>query len=122
MDAIREHELSLTAYFLEGLRNLDPCGKYIRLIGKQDTVERTGVVSIQTLQMDTAQAAYELDEEYGIMTRVGLHCAPSAHQTLHTYPTGTIRFAFGWWNTREDVDTALSALAHILQIGGHYGL
>ena len=35
--------------------------------------------------MDMAQAAFELDSTYGIMTRVGLHCAPNAHKTLeHT--------------------------------------
>ena len=72
--------------------------------------------------MDNAQAAYELDEAYGIMTRVGLHCAPSAHHTLHTYPESTIRFSFGWWNTTEDVDTALFALKQILQTGGSHGV
>lgn len=120
--AIKDHELALTERFINGILELDPTGRYIQLVGKSNIEGRTGVVSIQTLQMDTAQAAFELDEEYGIMTRVGLHCAPSAHQTLHTYPTGTIRFSFGWWNTNKDIDTALSALAHILQIGGHHGI
>ena len=54
-----------------------------------------------------------LDEDYGIMTRVGLHCAPSAHQTLGTYPTGTIRFSFGWWNTEAEVERALEALREL---------
>ena len=44
------------------------------------------------------------------MTRVGLHCAPSAHKTLGTLPAGTIRFSFGWWNTEDQVDRALEAL------------
>ena len=57
--------------------------------------------------------AFELDAEYGIQTRVGLHCAPSAHETLGTYPTGTIRFSFGWWNRAEQVDQALNALKEI---------
>ncbi len=119
---IREHELVLTEQFLDGLRHIDPLGKYIRIIGKPDIKNRTGVVSIQTLTMDTAEAAYELDETYGIMTRVGLHCAPSAHKTLDTYPTGTIRFAFGWWNTTKHVDEALFALSEILKIGEHHGI
>lgn len=122
LDKIRDHELSLTAYFLEGIQKLDPDKKHIRVIGKSTMDGRTGVVSIQTLQMDTAQVAFELDEAYGIMTRVGLHCAPAAHKTLHTYPTGTIRFSFGWWNTIQDMDAALAALTHILQIGDHYGI
>ena len=51
-----------------------------------------------------------LGQEYGIMVRVGLHCAPNAHKTLGTFPTGTIRFSFGYWNTPQQVDTALLAL------------
>lgn len=121
--AIREHELQLTQSFLRGLQKIDPHQQYLRIIGKTDINDRTGVVSIQTLQLDTAEVAYELDETYGIMTRVGLHCAPSAHQTLGTYPVGTIRFAFGWFNTNEDVQTALDALSTILKTGAkHHGI
>lgn len=87
----------------------------LKLIGKRDCLDRTGVVSIQTLTKELSQAAFELDANYGIMTRVGLHCAPSAHMTLGTYPTGTIRFSFGWWNTAEDGDKALRALGEILR-------
>ncbi len=68
---------------------------------------------LQTLHMDMAQVAYELDSRYGIMTRVGLHCAPNAHKSLGTYPSGTIRFSFGPENTKEELDTALQALNHI---------
>lgn len=109
IDAIRDHELELTGYFLEGLGKLEREGK-LRIIGKRDCKDRTGVVSIQTRTKELSQAAFELDAEYGIMTRVGLHCAPSAHKTLGTYPTGTIRFSFGWWNTKEQADAALRAL------------
>ena len=112
MEHIRAHELALTQQFLEGLKPLEKRG-HILLIGKTDCENRTGVVSIQTLHQDIAQAAYQLDHDYGIMTRVGLHCAPAAHQALQTYPTGTIRFSFGWANTPEDVDAALSALEEI---------
>ena len=57
------------------------------------------------------------DSEYGIMTRVGLHCAPNAHKTLGTFPTGTVRFSFGWANTKDEVMAALAALAAVL--GSH---
>ncbi len=107
--AIRAHELDLTAHFLRGLRKIPN----IRTIGKQTTKGRTGVVSIQTTAKDPAQAAWELDEQYGILTRTGLHCAPFAHKTLGTFPIGTIRFSFGWWNTHEEIETALRALTEI---------
>lgn len=112
------HEMALTDYFLKGLRNLDPESEYIRIVGKQDCIDRCAVVSIQTLQMDMALAAYELDDRYGIMTRVGLHCAPNAHKTLGTYPAGTIRFSFGPGNTQEELDAALHALAEITGLNG----
>jgi len=114
MEQIRSHELALTRQFLEGLKSMDPYEKRLRVVGKKDTEGRTGVVSVQTVRRELAQTAYELDVQYGIMTRVGLHCAPSAHQTLGTFPTGTIRFSFGWWNTREEAALALQALDELL--------
>ena len=110
MERIRSHELALTRQFLDGLKSMDPYEKRLRVVGKKDTEGRTGVVSVQTVRRELAQTAYELDVQYGIMTRVGLHCAPSAHQTLGTFPTGTIRFSFGWWNTGEEAAQALQAL------------
>ena len=112
MEQIRTHELALTKRFLEGLFPMEKAGR-IRLLGKRGCEGRTGVVSIQTNGLDLAHAADCLDREYGIMTRVGLHCAPSAHRTLGTYPTGTIRFSFGWNNTAAHVDAALHALQEI---------
>ena len=114
IDKIREKEHSLTALFLEKIRNLDPKGDKIRLIGKKTEDNRTAVVSIQTPDRDISEIAYLLDKNYGIMTRVGLHCAPSAHETLHTYPMGTIRFSFGYFNTEEEVLLAVKALEDIL--------
>ena len=112
IDAVRRHELALTARFLEGLERLEGKG-LLRIVGRRDTENRTGVVSIQTLTKELSQAAFELDADYGIQTRVGLHCAPSAHQTLDTYPTGTIRFSFGWFSRENEVDAALNALEEI---------
>ena len=52
-------------------------------------------------------------ENYGIMTRCGLHCAPAAHKTLGTYPSGTVRFSFGCLNTMDEIDYIIRALAQI---------
>ena len=112
IDRIRQHELLLTERFLNGLDKLEEEGR-IRVSGKKGIDSRTGVVSIQTLSLDQAEASVLLEEQYGILTRVGLHCAPSAHKTLGTYPTGTIRFSFGFYNTQADVDAALSALEEL---------
>ena len=106
----------LTKQFIDGILTLDPAEASLRVIGHKDTQNRCAVVSIQTLEVDMARAAFELDDTYGIMSRVGLHCAPSAHKTLGTYPAGTLRFSFGPENTPEEVDTALHALAEITGI------
>lgn len=111
---IHKREIKLTELFLEKVRVLGPAGEKIRLIGKQSSEGRTAVISIQTPGRDISEVAYLLDRNYGIMTRVGLHCAPNAHKTLGTYPTGTIRFSFGYFNTEEEVLFAANALEEIL--------
>ena len=111
MENIHNHELVLTQSFLEGLQSID----VVNIVGKQNIQDRTAVVSITIDGMDPASIAYELESTYHIMTRVGLHCAPRAHQTLRTYPEGTVRFSFGYANTLKDVEAALSALNTIVK-------
>lgn len=116
LQAINEKELSLTGYFLEQLQALDDTGRHIRIIGKKDLTNRNAVVSIQTPEIDMSQVAWQLDNEYGVMTRIGLHCAPNAHKTLGTYPAGTIRFSFGPENTKNELDFAIQGLKKILDL------
>lgn len=113
-DTIHKKEKILTDLFLNRIKLLDPKGAKIKLIGKTAVEGRTAVVSIQTPDRDVSEVAYLLDKNYGIMTRVGLHCAPNAHKTLGTYPTGTIRFSFGYFNREEEVLFAVKALEEIL--------
>lgn len=113
-ETIHDKEKALTELFLQKLKELDPKEEKIRLIGKYRMEGRTSVVSLQTLERDISELAYLLDKNYGIMTRVGLHCAPNAHKTLGTYPTGTVRFSFGYFNTEEEVLFAVKALEDIL--------
>ena len=113
IDAIREHELALAGRLMEGMAPLEEAG-LVGVVGKKGLTGRTGVVSIQTPRHELAQVAHALDAEFGIQVRVGLHCAPSAHKTLGTFPTGTIRFSMGWSNTEIDIDSALFALRRLL--------
>lgn len=116
IDKIRTHELTLTQQFLDGLRQLEAQG-LLRIVGKRNCNDRLGVVAIATDKMDIAELAFILADKYAIATRVGLHCAPHAHKTLGTYPTGTLRFSFGWHNTAAEVSTALHALSEVLSHG-----
>lgn len=106
---IHEKEMELTRQFLEGLKSIPN----LTIAGRKDTAQRVAVVSVSSFSKDNAQVAFELENQYGILTRVGLHCAPGAHKTLHTFPAGTIRFSFSHYNTSEDVDTAIAALKSI---------
>ena len=108
--SVLAHELRLTERFLRGMELLEEEG-LVRLVGKRGTDGRVGVVSIVPLHRDPAELAFRLDEQYGIATRVGLHCAPAAHKTLGTWPTGTVRFSFGAFNTEEETDEAVRAVA-----------
>lgn len=116
IEKIRTHELTLTQQFLDGLRQLEAQG-LLRIVGKRNCNDRLGVVSIATEKMDIAELAFVLADKYAIATRVGLHCAPHAHKTLGTYPTGTLRFSFGWHNTATEVSAALHALSEVLSHG-----
>ena len=107
--SVPARELQLTERFLDGLRPLEDDG-LLRVIGKHDTKERVGVVSVVPLHMDPAELAFRLDDQYGIAVRVGMHCAPSAHRTLGTWPEGTVRFSFGFFNTEEEIDATVQAL------------
>ena len=111
--SILAHELKLTERFLRGMEEAEKAG-LLRVIGKHGTEERTGVVSIVPKQMDPAELAYKLDECSGIATRVGLHCAPSAHKTLGTWPGGTVRFSFGIFNAESEIDEAVEAVKRML--------
>ena len=116
LEKICTHELTLTQQLLDGLRRLEAQG-LLRIVGKKDCNERLGVISIATEKMDIAELAFILADKYAIATRVGLHCAPHAHKTLGTYPTGTLRFSFGWHNTAAEVSVALHALKEVLSHG-----
>jgi cysteine desulfurase family protein len=76
---------------------------------------RTSVVSIDFPNCDNALVAFRLQELAQIETRVGLHCAPSAHRTIGTFPKGTIRFSPGYFTTEDEVETTLQALKQVLQ-------
>lgn len=111
VSTIREKELYLVEHFLEGLLNMPG----IHIVGKKDLSHRTAVVSIDVPGKDNADVSYELSSGFGIMTRCGLHCAPSAHKTLGTFPRGTVRFSFSHFNTIAEVKYTIDAIHKVLK-------
>lgn len=109
IENLENHEKTLSKRFMEGIYGL----KNVKLYGITVPERRTGVFSVGFLNCDNAEAAWRLEREFGILTRCGLHCAPSAHKTLGSFPEGSVRFSTGWANTEADIDAALSAIAAI---------
>ncbi len=108
VQAVRRKEEALTAQFLKDVEKIKGLKVYGLPSGAEK--ERVGVVSLNIEGKDPSEVGFELDERYGIMTRVGLHCAPLAHRTIGTYPIGTVRFSFGFYNTEKEVEKAVKAL------------
>jgi len=110
---IYNKEMNLAEKFLYEISMI----KNIRVIGKNGPSDRTAVISLDFIDRDNAGIASVLDSDYGIMTRCGLHCAPTAHKALQTYPHGTVRFSFGHFNTLEDIDYIVASINDILKRG-----
>lgn len=109
LETLEKHEKNLTKRFIDGLSEL----KNVELYGINGAEGRVGVISLGFKGCDNAEAAWRLESEYGVLTRCGLHCAPSAHKTLGSFPAGSVRFSIGWANTEADIDSALAAVAAI---------
>ncbi len=106
VDALRSHELALTEHFIQELEKIEG----VTLVGTKKLSQRVGVIAIDYVNQDNAEAADRLEREFGILTRCGLHCAPSAHKTLGTFPRGVVRFAIGYATTKEEIAAALAAI------------
>jgi cysteine desulfurase family protein len=111
VEAIRAHELALTQQLVEGLAAIPGVTVY----GPADMARRTATVSFTVAGRQVSEVGFMLDEEYDIMCRVGLHCAPAAHRTLGTFPEGTVRLASGMLTRREEIDAAIQAVERIVR-------
>ncbi len=114
VEAIRGREEGLARKLRDGLRAIDGVTVY----GPDDdrhgrTVPEVGVVSFNLDGVEPSDVGYILDSEYGVLCRVGLHCAPWAHRTIGTYPRGTVRLSLGFHSTAADVAHVLGAVGEM---------
>jgi selenocysteine lyase/cysteine desulfurase len=82
----------------------------VTVYGPQDAELQTATISFNVAGLRPNEVGQRLDEDAGLMCRVGLHCAPTAHKTLGTFPSGTVRFGLGALNTAAQVEESLSAV------------
>ena len=111
VDAIRAHEIALARSLAEGLAAIPG----ITVYGPADPAQRTATVSFTVVGRRVSEIGLRLDEEHGVLCRVGLHCAPAAHRAIGTFPEGTVRFAAGFSTTVEEVRQAIAAVARIVE-------
>ena len=110
-DTIHKKEISLMRRFVAGVKEIPS----ICLYGNFDTDERAAVVSLNIGDYDSSEVSDELSVTYGISTRPGAHCAPLMHTSMGTVDQGMVRFSFSWFNTEEEVDTAVRALKELAE-------
>jgi selenocysteine lyase/cysteine desulfurase len=106
VEAIRAHEKRLTGRLLEGLLQMDR----VHVFGPRDPERQTAVVSINVSGMSPSEVGFQLDRNFNICVRTGLHCAPSAHRTIGSFPQGTVRISMGASTTADEVEEILEAL------------
>ena len=109
IEAIAAHERALAGRFLAGVREIPG----ITLYGAFDQPTRSAIVSLNVGDIDSAEISDALMQGWGIATRPGAQCAPLMHRALGTERQGVVRFSFGYFNTDEEVDTAIDALCDL---------
>jgi cysteine desulfurase / selenocysteine lyase len=107
--AISEHVQTLQRSLMTGLADI----KKVSVYGSGAVGSSVGIVSFTIDDRPVSQIGLRLDEEYGILTRVGLHCSPAAHRTLGTLPGGTVRLSPGIFTTQKEIDLTLKAIQEI---------
>ena len=106
---IRAHEAELMTELITGLQGIPG----IRLYGPREPLCHGAVLSLTIEGRDPAEIGFLLDREHGVLTRVGLHCAPDAHRTIGSYPRGTVRLSPGYFNTLEEMRFVVCAVASL---------
>ncbi len=109
IEKVRRHEQELTELLLCGLKEI----KGVTLYGPCDSRRQTAVVSLNVAGLDCGELCFMLDRNYGIISRSGLHCSPLAHRTIGTIKKGTCRLSPGFFNTPEDIEKTVRAVAEI---------
>ena len=109
IESIHNREVALTRRFVSGLSEIENVDVYC----SGDLSDHVALVTTNIRGLDPEDVGAILDADFGIAVRVGLHCAPLAHEALGTSPRGGVRFSPGPFNTTEDIDAALAAMAEI---------
>jgi cysteine desulfurase family protein len=110
IEAIRAQEKELIGALIAGLSGIAG----VKVYGTHDPEKSVAIVSFTAIDRRVSEIGLRLDDDYHILTRVGLHCAPAAHKTIGTFPEGTVRLAPGVFTTIDDIKEAVSAVEKVV--------
>jgi selenocysteine lyase/cysteine desulfurase len=85
----------------------------IKIYGAKQSDQQGELFSFTHQSQPPATISQKLFERHGIETRSGLHCAPLAHRTLGTFPSGTVRIALSPYHTLSDLENLIKAIADV---------
>jgi cysteine desulfurase/selenocysteine lyase len=108
---IRHHMKELSQAMIDGLSALPG----VKIYGTHDPERSVAIVSFRVAGKRVSVVGQRLDEEYGVLSRVGLHCAPAAHKTIGSFPEGTVRLAPGVLTTLSDIQEAIQAISKVVR-------
>lgn len=108
VENIHAKEHSLMLRFYEGVKDIEGVTVY-----GDFTKDKTAIVALNIRDYESGEVSYELSQGYGIATRPGAHCAPRMHKALGTAEVGAVRFSFSFYNTEEEIDEAVRAVAEL---------
>ena len=109
LNTIREHNKTLRNTLIDGISNMSNYTIY----GELSSDLGTSCVSISHSKIDISELSFMLDNDFNISNRSGLHCAPLAHQTIGSYPDGTVRLSIGYFNTINEIKYTIDSLNKI---------
>lgn len=109
VETIRQAEATHVRRIIEILERFDNTTIY----GTKDARRRAGLVSFNVAGLASEDLAIRMNDEFKIAGRPGLHCAPMAHRTVHTYPQGSYRLSPGFFTTERDMEALDNALEAI---------
>ena len=111
LDTVRAKEQELMMTFYGAVREIPG----ITVYGDFSDSNRCAIVTLNIRDYDSGEVSDALSEQYGIATRPGAHCAPLMHEALGTVRQGAVRFSFSHYNTKEEIQIAVSALRELAQ-------
>lgn len=86
----------------------------IKVYGPGLDAEKGPTISFAVAGRPVEEVGDLLRNDYGVITRTGLHCAPLCHKTIGTGAEGTIRVSFSSLTNGDCVDALINGLKKII--------